>query len=89
MVYGKSGEPTSFMYDLLYTYKTTIAGQLFISMWAERMVKAVPELQFIQINTEYYWCCKISLTDGNILRDYSTKSQQRCVWWQIVMCLVQ
>lgn len=51
-VYGKSGEPTSFMYDLLYTYKTTIAGQLFISMWAERMVKKVPDLQFIQINTD-------------------------------------
>ncbi len=30
--YGKSGEETSFLYDPLYTYKTTIAGQLFISM---------------------------------------------------------
>lgn len=51
-VYGKSGEATSFMYDLLYTYKTTIAGQLFIAMWAERMVEKVPDLQFIQINTD-------------------------------------
>ena len=50
--YGKSGEETSFMYDLLYTYKTTIAGQIFIAMWAERMVKTVPELVFIQINTD-------------------------------------
>ena len=23
----------------LYTYKTTIAGQIFIAMWAERMVQ--------------------------------------------------
>lgn len=50
--YGKSGEETSFLYDPLYTYKTTIAGQLFICMWAERMVKKVPELEFIQINTD-------------------------------------
>ena len=50
-VYGKSNENTSFLYDTLYTYKTTIAGQLFISMWAERMVKEVPGLTFIQINT--------------------------------------
>ena len=50
--YGKSGEDTSFMFDRLYTYKTTIGGQCFICMWAERMVKACPELKFIQINTK-------------------------------------
>lgn len=50
--YGKSNEETSFMYDRLYTYKTTIAGQLFIAMWAERMVEAVPDLTFIQVNTD-------------------------------------
>lgn len=50
--YGKSNDDNSFLYDPLYTFKTTIAGQLFISMWAERMVEAVPELIFIQINTD-------------------------------------
>ena len=50
--YGKSNEEKSFLYDPLYTFKTTIAGQLFISMWAERMAKVVPELKFIQINTD-------------------------------------
>jgi hypothetical protein len=50
--YGKSNENTSFMYDPLYTFKTTIGGQIFICMWAERMVEAVPELTFIQINTD-------------------------------------
>lgn len=50
--YGKSNEEKSFLYDPLYTFKTTIAGQLFISMWAERMAEAVPELRFIQINTD-------------------------------------
>ena len=50
--YGKSNEATSFMYDPLYTFRTTIGGQIFICMWAERMVEAVPELTFIQINTD-------------------------------------
>lgn len=50
--YGKSGEETSFMFDRLYTYKTTIGGQCFICMWAERMVKVCPELTFLQINTD-------------------------------------
>lgn len=50
--YGKSNEATSFMYDPLYTFRTTIGGQMFICMWAERMVEAVPELTFIQINTD-------------------------------------
>lgn len=51
-VYGKTGDKHSWLYDPLYMYKTTIAGQLFIAMWAERMVEAVPELTFIQINTD-------------------------------------
>lgn len=51
-VYGKSNEDNSFMFDRLYTFRTTIAGQLFISMWAERMAEAVPELRFIQVNTD-------------------------------------
>ena len=50
--YGKSNEEKSFLYDPLYTFKTTIAGQLFIGMWSERMVEAVPELTFIQVNTD-------------------------------------
>ena len=48
-VYGKSGEETSFLYDPLYTYKTTIGGQLFIAMWAERMVEAVPDLDILVV----------------------------------------
>lgn len=50
--YGKSGEDTSFMFDRMYTYKTTIGGQCFICMWAERMVEVCPELTFLQINTD-------------------------------------
>lgn len=50
--YGKSNEDKSFLYDPLYTFKTTIAGQIFICMWAERWVKVCPELKFIQTNTD-------------------------------------
>lgn len=51
-IYGKSGEESSFLYDPLYTMKTTIGGQMFLSLWSEKMVKAVPELKFIQHNTD-------------------------------------
>lgn len=50
--YGKSNEEKSFLYDPLYTFKTTIAGQIFICMWAERLVEAAPELIFLQANTD-------------------------------------
>ena len=50
--YGKSGEEKSFLYDPLYKYRTTIGGQIFICMWAERLVEACPELKFIQVNTD-------------------------------------
>lgn len=50
--YGKSNEDKSFLYDPLYTFKTTIAGQIFICMWSERWVKVCPELRFIQTNTK-------------------------------------
>lgn len=51
-VYGKSKEESSFLYDPLYTLRTTIGGQLFACMWAERLVEASPDLEFIQANTK-------------------------------------
>lgn len=51
--YGKSNEESSFMFDRLYTFRTTIAGQLFICMWAERMYEAVNgNIKFLQTNTD-------------------------------------
>jgi hypothetical protein len=50
--YGKSNEETSFLYDPLYTFKTTIAGQLFVCMWSERWIEACPEIKFLQTNTD-------------------------------------
>lgn len=51
--YGKSNEESSFMFDRLYTFRTTIAGQLFICMWAERMWNSVNgNMKFLQTNTD-------------------------------------
>jgi hypothetical protein len=51
-IYGKSGEESSLLYDPLYTMKTTIGGQMFISLWTEKLVKAIPEIKFLQHNTD-------------------------------------
>lgn len=51
-IYGKSGEETSPLYDPLYTMKTTIGGQMFLSLWTEKLIKAIPEIKFIQHNTD-------------------------------------
>ena len=32
LIYGKSGEETSLLYDPLYTMRTTISGQMFLSL---------------------------------------------------------
>lgn len=51
-IYGKSGEESSALYDPLYTMKTTIGGQMFLSLWTEKLVEAIPEIKFIQHNTD-------------------------------------
>lgn len=51
-IYGKSGEESSVLYDPLYTMKTTIGGQMFLSLWTEKLVKAIPEIKFLQHNTD-------------------------------------
>ena len=50
--YGKTNEEKSWLYDPLYTMKTTISGQILISMWADKLVSASPSLQILQINTK-------------------------------------
>lgn len=69
-VYGKSNEEHSFLKDPVYTMKTTLNGQLMLSMLAEKLVMKIKSLQMLQINTdgltvkirktdldEYYWIC--------------------------------
>lgn len=50
--YGKTNEADSWLYDPLYTMKTTVSGQILISMWAERLVDVSSETKIIQINTD-------------------------------------
>ena len=47
--YGKSNSPYSFFYDPLYTLKTTINGQLFLCMLAEKLADIS---EIIQVNTD-------------------------------------
>lgn len=50
--FGKTNAEDSFAYDPLYTMKTTISGQIMISMWIERLISSIPDLKIIQINTD-------------------------------------
>jgi hypothetical protein len=51
-VYGKSNSEWSFLFDPLYTLKTTLAGQLSLCMLSEMLMIAIPELEMLQINTD-------------------------------------
>lgn len=55
-IYGNSNEPKSFLYDPLYTYKTTISGQVFTAMWCEMLATICPDIQFISVNTDGICC---------------------------------
>ena len=50
--YGKTNSDDSYAYDPLYSMKTTISGQIMISMWIEKLVKSIPDVQIIQVNTK-------------------------------------
>lgn len=49
--YGKSNDENSFLYDPLYSMKTTIAGQLFITMLCERLCD-IQDSQMLMVNTD-------------------------------------
>jgi hypothetical protein len=51
-VYGKSNDVNSFLYDPMYTMKTTVNGQLMLTMLAEELVDTIDGLQMLQINTD-------------------------------------
>lgn len=51
-VYGKSNSEFSFLYDPLYTLKTTLAGQLSLCMLSEMLITQIPQLKMLQINTD-------------------------------------
>ena len=50
--YGKTNSEDSYLYDPLYTLKTTVSGQVMISMWIEKLHKAIKNLVILQVNTD-------------------------------------
>jgi hypothetical protein len=50
--YGKSNEINSFLYDPLYTMKTTVSGQLCLSVLIERLGENIPNLSLLMFNTD-------------------------------------
>lgn len=50
--YGKTNSNDSYAYDPLYSLKTTISGQIMISMWIEKLVKSIKNLTILQVNTD-------------------------------------
>lgn len=51
-VYGKSNSEYSWLYDPLYTIKTTLAGQLALCMLSEMLMTQIGGLTMLQINTD-------------------------------------
>ena len=51
-VYGKSNSEYSWLYDPLYTLKTTLGGQLSLMMLSEKIMNNVSDLTMLQINTD-------------------------------------
>lgn len=51
-VYGKSNDKHSFLFDPVYTMKTTINGELMLTMLCEKLVNNIPDLLMLQVNTD-------------------------------------
>lgn len=72
--YGKSNDINSFLYDPLYTLKTTIAGQLVISMLCEKLCESISDSQMLMVNTDG---CEI-----RIPREYEYIYDDICKRWE-------
>jgi len=77
--YGKSNDINSFLYDPLYTMKTTIASQVVISMLAERLAD-IPDSQVLMSNTDGL--------EIIIPREYESLYYQICKEWELETKLV-
>lgn len=77
--YGKSNDADSFLYDPLYSMRTTISGQLAISMLCERLCD-IPDSQMLMVNTDG---CEI-----RIPREYEKMYNDICSQWEKEVKLV-
>lgn len=73
-VYGKSNSEYSWLYDPLYTLKTTLAGQLALVMLSEMLMTNVDDMTMLQINTD-------GLT-AIIPKTEKRKFYNQCVAWE-------
>jgi hypothetical protein len=71
--YGLSNDMNSFLYDTLVTMKTTINGQLLLSMLAESL-SGIPESQLIMMNTDGL--------EIRLPRKYEQEFINRCKLWE-------
>ncbi|QHJ80461.1 MAG: hypothetical protein [Caudoviricetes sp.] len=73
--YGNSNSKFSPLYDPAYTMRTTVNGQLMLTMLAEQLMK-IPGLTMIQVNTDgvTYRCP----------RTYLNQADKICKWWMSV-----
>lgn len=78
--YGKSNEPSSFLFDSLYTMKTTITGQLSLTMLIESLSMKIPEIQWIQVNTD-------GIT-ALVPKKYTAQYYEVCKKWEYLTQLV-
>lgn len=72
--YGLSNEPNTYLYDPQYTYTITLNGQLSLLMLAEALSLRIPDIQFIQMNT-----------DGLTYiydEQYEDRVRKVCKWWE-------
>lgn len=81
--YGKSNFKESFLYDPIFTMKTTVSGQLSVSMLAEELGENIPNLELIMFNTDgfevkiprkyeelYYHICNEWMTKTNLVLEF-------------------
>lgn len=79
-VYGKSNSEYSWLYDPLYTLKTTLSGQLALCMLSEMLMTQIPNLKMLQINTD-------GLT-VKIPKQYKRLYWEICKEWESITNLV-
>lgn len=72
--YGLSKEVNSYLYDPKFTYGITINGQLSLLMLAEALLMSIPNIRFIQMNTD-------GLTYV-YKKQYTERVRKICSWWE-------
>lgn len=73
-VYGNSNNEFSPFFDSKYTMTITINGQLSLCLLGEKLKKAIPDLQFIQWNTDGMTC--------KFNKKYLDKYKEVCNNWE-------